>query len=179
MLLSRIAILIAASACLPALADQNSDWPFLGGNRQSQQYFASDQINAQNIGSLGVLWYSDLPDQRGAGRQSPGEGWGYLPERAPRRRARDRPQTGKTLWTYGPPFDFTGYSVASMTVVHYTRGLGIDDQHVYLGAGCQLIALDRQTGHKVWDRVSVILRAILESQLSHGLAQWESLCRRH
>lgn len=151
MLLSRIAILVAASACLPAWADQNSDWPFLGGNWQSQQYFASDQINSQNIGSLGVLWYSDLPIKEGlVGNPLVRDGVVY--QSVPRGGAlATELATGKTLWTYGPPFDFTGYSVASMTVVHYTRGLGIDDKHVYLGAGCQLIALDRHSGTKVWE----------------------------
>jgi PQQ-dependent dehydrogenase (methanol/ethanol family) len=151
MLLSRMAIFIAASACVPALADQSSNWPFLGGNRDSQQYFAGDQINSKNVDSLGVLWYSDLPIKEGL-VGNPLVSDGVIYQSVPRGGALATDvATGKTLWTYGPPFDFTGYSVASMTVAHYTRGLGIDDKHVYLGAGCQLIALDRQTGSKVWE----------------------------
>src|SRR5688572_12178353 len=38
-----------------------SDWRYLGGNSHSNQYSALEQINAKNIGSLGLLWYSDLP----------------------------------------------------------------------------------------------------------------------
>jgi len=150
MLRSLIALVIATGAALSALGANSSEWPYLGGNRQSQQYFAGDQINAKNIGSLGPLWYSDLPVKEGlVANPLVKDGVVYQP--APRGGAVATDlATGKTVWTYDPPFDFTGYSQASMTVAHYTRGLAIDDQHVYLGAGCQLIALDRRSGQKAW-----------------------------
>jgi quinohemoprotein ethanol dehydrogenase len=150
MLWSRLAILLITTASLPAWAAQSSDWPFLGGNRQSQQYYAGDEINSANIGSLGVWWYSDLPIKEGlVANPLVMDGVVYQP--VPRGGAvATELMTGKTVWTYNPPFDFTGYSAASMTVAHYTRGLAIDQQHVYIGAGCQLIALDRRTGAKAW-----------------------------
>ena len=38
-----------------------NDWRYLGGDPQSSQYSVLDQINEKTIGSLGLLWYSDLP----------------------------------------------------------------------------------------------------------------------
>ncbi len=150
MLRSLVAFVIAAAAAVSTLAAETSDWPFLGGNRQSQQYFAGDQINSDNIGSMGALWYSDLPVKEGlVANPLVKDGVIYQPVPRGGAVATDL-TTGKTVWTYDPPFDFTGYSQASMTVVHYTRGLAIDEQHVYLGAGCQLLALDRRSGQKAW-----------------------------
>ena len=150
MLRSSVAFVVAAGAAVAAFAAESSDWPFLGGNRESQQYYAGDQINSTNIGSMGVLWYSDLPVKEGSvANPLIKDGVVYQPVPRGGAVATDL-TTGKTVWTYDPPFDFTGYSEASMTVAHYTRGIGIDDQHVYIGAGCQLIALDRKSGTKAW-----------------------------
>ncbi len=168
MLLARFAALVTmVSSCLPALAASNSDWPFLGGNPQSQQYYAGDQINSGNVGSLGVLWYADLPIKEGL-VSNPLVRDGVIYQSVPRGGALATDvATGKTLWTYGPAFNFTGYSPASATVAHYTRGFGIDDEHLYIGAGCELIALNRRTGTN-WNRQSG--RSLGEGGSAPGLA---------
>ena len=150
MLRTLVVLVVAAGAAVSVSAAESNDWPFLGGNRQSQQYFPGDQINSTNVGSLGVRWYSDLPIKEGL-VANPLVKDGVIYQPVPRGGAvATELATGKTLWTYDPPFDFTGYSEASMTVAHYIREIGIDDQHVYIGAGCELIALNRQTGAKSW-----------------------------
>src|SRR5579871_6864753 len=121
MLRSLVAFIFLAGAALSALAAESGDWPFLGGNRESQQDLPGDQINSTNVGSLGVLWYSDLPIKEGL-VANPLVKDGVIYQPVPRGGVvATELATGKTLWTYNPPFDFTGYSAASMTVAHYIR----------------------------------------------------------
>ncbi len=131
-------------------SDESAEWGFLGGNPQSQQYGAIEQINSQNVGSLGLLWHSDLPVKEGlVGNPLVKDGVVY--QSAPRGAAiATDVVTGKTLWTFLPDIDLTNYSQASMWAAHSTRGLGMDDDSVYTTGGCELYAVDRKTGKQRW-----------------------------
>ena len=41
------------------------DWAMAGFNYQEQRFSPLTQINAGNVGQLGLVWYADMPDARG------------------------------------------------------------------------------------------------------------------
>lgn len=56
-------LLGVAVATIPGLAiAQNQDWPSYGGDNGSSKYSPIDQINADNVGSLGIAWVWDSVD---------------------------------------------------------------------------------------------------------------------
>jgi outer membrane protein assembly factor BamB len=131
--------------------DGNADWSFLGGNPESQQYSPLGQINSKNVGSLGLLWYSDLPIPEGLiGNPLVKDGVVYQGAPWGRALATDI-LTGKTLWEFDPHLNLTNYGSIAMYVATITRGLGMDDNNVYAAGGCSLYAVDRKTGRKVWE----------------------------
>ncbi len=56
---------VAFGANDPTSAVKDGEWAYLGGGPESHQYSPLNQINSQNIGRLGLLWYSDLPIPEG------------------------------------------------------------------------------------------------------------------
>jgi PQQ-dependent dehydrogenase (methanol/ethanol family) len=139
----------AAGPLTPTTA--KAEWPFLGGNPESQQYSALDQINSKNVGSLGLLWYSDLSIPEGlVGNPLVKDGVVYQGAPWGRALATDI-QSGKTLWAFDSHLNLANYSVIAMYIATITRGLGMDENNVYAAGGCSLYAVDRKTGKEVWE----------------------------
>jgi PQQ-dependent dehydrogenase (methanol/ethanol family) len=127
-----------------------AEWTHLGGSANSQQYSPLTQINATDVGSLGLLRYTDLPVKEGlVGNPLIKDGVAY--ESAPRGGAVAVDlASGKLRWEFEPVFDYSDSSPISMWTSHVTRGLGMDAQHVYTADGCYLFAIDRSSGSEVW-----------------------------
>lgn len=133
----------------PGIAAE-TDWRYLGGNPQSNQYSALDQVNAKTIGSLGLLWYSDLPIGEGlVGNPLVMESVVYQGGPYGSVVATDI-HTGKTLWSFIPNLGLERYSRNAAHQATTNRGLGIDDSKVYIAGGCSLFGLDRKTGKQQW-----------------------------
>jgi quinohemoprotein ethanol dehydrogenase len=139
------------SADVPTSPDSRStDWPFLGGTAQSQQYSSLTQIKPSNLTALGLLRYAELPVKEGlVGNALIRDGVAY--ESTPRGGAIAVDlASGKVLWNFEPALEYTNNSKLSMWTSHYTRGLGMDAEKVYTADGCFLFAVDRKSGTQRW-----------------------------
>jgi PQQ-dependent dehydrogenase (methanol/ethanol family) len=146
----RAASAVGAGAAPPAGTDQ---WSYLGGGPDSHQFSALRQINAQNVHSLGLLWYSDLPIPEGLiGNPLVKDGVVYQSGPWGRAVATDI-LTGKTLWEFDAHLDLSNYDRGSAYIATVNRGVALDDQHVYVTAGCSLFAVDRRSGQQLWASV--------------------------
>ena len=128
-----------------------NDWRYLGGDPQSSQYSVLDQINDETIGSLGLLWYSDLPIGAGlVGNPLVMDNVVYQGGPYGSAVATDI-NTGKTLWSFVPNLGLDRYSRTAARLASTNRGgVAIDDIQVYISGGCSLFGLDRQTGKQQW-----------------------------
>ncbi len=134
-------------AAPPPGSDQ---WSYLGGAPDSHQFSALHQINAQNVHSLGLLWYSDLPIPEGLiGNPLVEDGVVYQSGPWGRAVATDI-VTGKTLWEFDAHMDLSSYSQMSAMTATVNRGVALDQDNVYLAGGCSLFAVNRKTGAQVW-----------------------------
>lgn len=148
-LLAIVSITLAdgSSAATPPDTDA---WPFLGGGPESHQYSSLTQINAHNVGSLRLLWYSNLPIPEGlVGNPLVKDGVVYQSGPWARAVATDV-LTGKTLWEFDPHLDLSSYSAVSAFTATVNRGLGMDADNVYVAGGCSLFAVNRRTGAEAW-----------------------------
>ena len=50
---------------LLATGGDGRDWAMTGFNYSEQRFSPLTQINAGNVGQLGLAWYADMPDARG------------------------------------------------------------------------------------------------------------------
>src|SRR5579871_6698006 len=136
-----LALLFIASITLTgigsAASPSNTDaWPFLGGGPESQQYSPLTQIDTHNVGSLRLLWYSNLPIPEGlVGNPLVKDGVVYQSGPWARAVATDV-LTGKTLWEFDPHLDLSSYSAVSAFTATVNRGLGMDADNVYVAGGC-------------------------------------------
>jgi PQQ-dependent dehydrogenase (methanol/ethanol family) len=140
----------APSDTAPAPDALTAEWMHLGGSANSQQFSPLTQINATDVGSLGLLRYTDLPVKEGlVGNPLIKDGVAY--ESTPRAGAVAVDlASGRLRWQFEPAFDYSDSSPISMWMSHVTRGLGMDAQHVYTADGCYLFAIDRSNGSQVW-----------------------------
>ena len=108
-----------------------SDWAATGYNYQEQRYSPLTQVNAGNVGQLGLAWSADLPDARGQ-EATPIVIDGKLFVTGPWSKvfAYDA-VTGKPLWTYDPGVDKAKGVEACCDVVN--RGVAAWKGRLYLG----------------------------------------------
>ena len=126
-----------------------SDWAATGFNYHEQRYSPLTQVNASNVGQLGLAWSADLPDARGQ-EATPIVIDGKLFVTGPWSKvfAYDA-VTGKPLWTYDPGVDKAKGVEACCDVVN--RGVAAWKGRLYLGTlDGRLITLDADTGKPAW-----------------------------
>ena len=126
-----------------------AEWVSTGRGWDEQHYSPLDQINADNVGDLGLAWYVDLQTDRGQ-EATPLVMGGVLYNTEPWNitTAYDA-RTGKMLWRYDPKVPLRYGRLACCDIV--TRGLAAWEDKIILGAlDGRLIALDRMTGEEVW-----------------------------
>ncbi|WP_129778363.1 outer membrane protein assembly factor BamB family protein [Peristeroidobacter soli] len=141
--------ILGVVAAVPAGAAE-TDWKYLGGSPQSNQYSALAQIDSKNVASLGLLWYSDLPIGEGlVGNPLVADNAVYQGGPYGSAVATDI-VTGKTLWSFVPNLGLERYSLRAAHQASTNRGLGIDDDNVYISGGCSLFGINRKTGEQRW-----------------------------
>ncbi|TRW18269.1 PQQ-dependent dehydrogenase, methanol/ethanol family [Glacieibacterium frigidum] len=135
-------------------AAEPGNWLTHGGTYLEQRFSTLDQINAGNVGKLGLAWSYDLDTNRGQ-EATPLviDGVMYTTTAWSKVAALDA-ATGKPLWTFDPKVPGERGFSACCDVVN--RGLAAYRGRLYLGTlDGRLIALDAATGKVVWSVVTV------------------------
>ncbi|MCG8424428.1 MAG: PQQ-dependent dehydrogenase, methanol/ethanol family [Proteobacteria bacterium] len=129
---------------------QPHNWMSHGRDYAEQRFSPLDQVNRDNVGTLGLAWYYDIEVERGMeatplvidGRMYTTSGWSIV-------YALDA-RTGKQLWVYDPQVPRDWARRACCDVVN--RGVAAWGDKVYVGTiDGRLVALDAATGHVAWD----------------------------
>ncbi|ABE40336.1 Pyrrolo-quinoline quinone [Rhodopseudomonas palustris BisB5] len=143
------------SAAIVANAKTTNDWPSYGLDYAETRFSKLDQINADNVKSLGLQWSYSLGSDRGV-EATPVvvDGIMYVTASWSVVHAVDT-RTGKKLWTYDPGVDRSKGYRGCCDVVN--RGVALYKGKVFVGAyDGRLVALDAATGAKVWEKDTLI-----------------------
>ncbi|MBT8427004.1 MAG: PQQ-dependent dehydrogenase, methanol/ethanol family [Erythrobacter sp.] len=136
-------------------ADQDSaNWISHGRTYSEQRYSPLDQVNRDTVSDLGLAWFADMDTARGQ-EATPlvMDGKLYVTSAWSKVFAFDA-ATGEPLWSYDPQVPGETGVKACCDVVN--RGLAAWGDHLFLGTlDGRLVALDRDTGEVVWEKVTV------------------------
>jgi quinohemoprotein ethanol dehydrogenase len=138
-------VLLACSA----QAKESAEWAVHGGTDLEQRFSPLQQINADNVGKLGLSWSFQFDSNRGQ-EATPIVSGGvmYVSTAWSRVYALDA-ATGRQLWRYDPKIAGRIGFDACCDVV--TRGVAVAGGRVFLAAlDGRLIALEAKTGKPVW-----------------------------
>lgn len=127
----------------------STDWLTYGHDYAETRFSTLTQINADNVGELGVAWTFDTDSFRGL-EATPLVKDGVLYATRPWSSvfALDA-RTGEKLWDYDPQVDRSIGWKACCDVVN--RGVALYEDKVYVGAiDGRLVALDAKTGKEIW-----------------------------
>ncbi|GAA0268702.1 hypothetical protein GCM10009127_05690 [Alteraurantiacibacter aestuarii] len=142
--------LAAAPANIDPLANPApGEWISDGRDYTAQRYSPLTQINASNVGQLGLAWYDDLDTYRGV-EATPlyADGVLYNTLSWNITTAYDA-RTGEVLWTYDPhtPREFGRLACCEPV----SRGLAMSGNKVIIATlDGRLIALDKDIGEELW-----------------------------
>ena len=143
-----------ASEALLKTGGNGDNWAGIGFNYDEQRFSPLTDINADNVGQLGIAWYADLADARGQ-EATPVvvDGTLYVSHAWSKVTAWDA-ATGKQLWNFDPKVPGDRAVNTCCDVVN--RGVAVWGDKVFVGTiDGRLIALDRKTGKEVWSTVTV------------------------
>ena len=149
-----IALLLAlslASTCVSADAIP-TDWPLHGGNERGEHFSPLDQVNADNVGALGLDWSLDLPAPNGiAATPIVSDGTIYLSGPFSIVWAVDA-AGGRLLWSFDPQVSI---GKANSWTSRVNRGVAVwRDRVLVTVSDCRLIGLDRNTGAELWSQLT-------------------------
>ncbi|TXG93332.1 MAG: PQQ-dependent dehydrogenase, methanol/ethanol family [Rhodocyclaceae bacterium] len=140
----------AGTRWLTQLNDDSNgdDWPAFGRTYGEQHYSPLAEINADNVGKLGLVWAVDLPPGNPATGPIEVAGTVYLASGYSVVRAIDV-ATGKVKWTYDPKAPEA--SGIKLRQGWGSRGIAYWNHKVITATqDGRLIALDETTGKPVW-----------------------------
>ncbi|HEY2012015.1 MAG TPA: pyrroloquinoline quinone-dependent dehydrogenase [Bryobacteraceae bacterium] len=142
---------------LPAEAQhgaQNGEWRYYGGDAGTTKYSSLDQINAENVKELKIVWewksqnFGKRPDFNWEVTPLMAGGVLYFTAGARRDVIAVDGATGETLWMYrldeGPRGALVARTV-NRGLAYWSDGKG-DDRIVLISPGYQLVALNAKTG---------------------------------
>lgn len=130
--------------------NEPGNWLSHGRTYDEQRFSPLDQINADNVGELGLAWYFDTGTNRGLeatpivvdGVMFSSGSWSVV--------VANDARTGELLWQYDPEVPKEWGVNACCDVVN--RGVAVWKGRVYVGTiDGRLVALDAATGEEVWD----------------------------
>lgn len=145
------------SAAITANTATSKDWPTYGLDYAETRFSKLNQITAENVKDIGLMWTYNLESIRGV-EATPLVVDGIMYVSAPWSvvHAVDT-RTGKRLWTFDPGVDREKGYRGCCDVVN--RGVALYKGKVFVGAyDGRLVALDAATGAKVWEKDTVIDR---------------------
>jgi quinohemoprotein ethanol dehydrogenase len=130
------------------------NWMTYGRTYDEQRFSPLTQINAQNISQLGLAWYYDLDTRRGQ-EATPivVDGVMYFTSAWSKVFALNA-ASGQLLWSYDPKVPGSWAVNACCDVVN--RGVAAWNGKIFVGTlDGRLIALDANTGHLVWQALTI------------------------
>lgn len=139
-----------------AADNEPGNWIAHGRNYAEDRYSPLDQINRDNIGELGLAWFTDLGTKRGL-EATPlvVDGVLYFTGTFSEAIAVDG-RTGRVLWRNDLDVDRTRAKYMCCDVVN--RGMAMWNGKLYVGTmDGRLLALDAETGDIVWDTLTIDL----------------------
>ncbi|MGB3710772.1 MAG: PQQ-dependent dehydrogenase, methanol/ethanol family [Erythrobacter sp.] len=142
------------AAMLVGADGDHANWISHGRTYSEQRYSPLAQIDAANVGELGLAWHADMDTARGQ-EATPLviDGRLYLTTAWSKVKAFDA-ATGEPLWSYDPEVPGDTAVKACCDVVN--RGLAAWGDALFLGTlDGRLVALDRNTGEVLWEKVTV------------------------
>jgi quinohemoprotein ethanol dehydrogenase len=144
------ALLLLCSAVCAAPGD--IDWPLHGGNERGEHFSPLDQIDAGNVGTLGLDWSLDLPAPNGiAATPIVSDGTIYLSGPFSIVWAVDA-ASGRLLWSFDPQ---VGIGKSNSWTSRVNRGVAVwRDRVLVTVSDCRLIGLDRNTGAELWSQLT-------------------------
>jgi quinohemoprotein ethanol dehydrogenase len=143
---------------IQANARGTRDWPSHGLDYAETRYSRLGQVNAGNVGQLGLVWSYNLESTRGV-ESTPlvVDGIMYVTASWSIVHAVDA-RTGRRLWTYDPKVDREKGYKGCCDVVN--RGVALWKGKVYVGVyDGRLVALDAATGSVAWEKDTLIDRS--------------------
>jgi quinoprotein glucose dehydrogenase len=131
------------------------EWPHYGGNLAAQHYSPLEQIDADNVGKLRVVWrwyagnFGPRPEQRSETTPLMIDGVLYATAGLTRNVAAIDAATGETLWVWRPNegerFENAPRKISGRGVAYWSDEAG-DERIVTVTPGFHLVALDANTG---------------------------------
>lgn len=153
-------VLFLAVFAIPANAQTGTaagDWLYYGGDAGSTKYSSLDQINAENVSELEIVWrwkannFGPRPDYNWEATPLAVDGTLYVTAGARRDAVAIDGQTGETLWMYrfdeGVRGD-RGVRPQNRGLTYWTDGEG-DERILMMSPGYHLICLDAKTGRPI------------------------------
>ena len=152
-----LAVALALQAVVPTAAGQTGEWRAYAADKASTKYTPLDQINADNVQDLRVVWrQSTIPDdtRQGNTMRAPGgsqntplmaDGLIYISTALGMVAALDA-ATGQVVWFDAPPAregQGTARGFATRGVAYWTDG---SDARVLAVIGSRLVSLNAKTG---------------------------------
>lgn len=135
-------------------AADGSEWLTYGRDYGEQRFSPLTQINAENVGELGLAWYSDLDTARGQ-EATPlmHDGVLYISTAWSMVKAYDA-KTGTLIWEYDPEVPRDTLVRACCDAVN--RGVALYGDKVFVATlDGRLVALDQETGAVEWSEMVV------------------------
>ncbi len=142
-------------AMIRANTATSNDWPTIGLDYAETRFSKLNQITAENVGKLGLVWSYPLESSRGV-EATPlvVDGIMYVTASWSVVHAIDA-RTGKRLWSYDPKVDREKGYKGCCDVVN--RGVALWKGKVFVGVyDGRLVALDAATGKVAWEKDTLI-----------------------
>jgi len=127
------------------------EWASYGRDYSEQRYSPLDQVNAENIGDLGLAWFADLAERGGSYETTPVVADGRIYVSAPWSKvyAFDG-ATGEMLWKYDPKVP--GEWAVNLCCGIVNRGVALWEDKVIWGTlDGRLVAVDAVSGDLAWE----------------------------
>ena len=145
-------------ASIKANTATSNDWPTIGLDYAETRFSKLNQINADNVKKLGLMWSYPLESSRGV-EATPlvVDGVMYVTASWSVVHAIDA-RTGKRLWSYDPKVDKEKGYKGCCDVVN--RGVALWKGKVFVGVyDGRLVALDAVTGKVAWEKDTIVSKA--------------------
>lgn len=135
-------------------AGVGAEWLTYGGGYDEQRFSPLEQVQAGNVGQLGLAWYADLETARGQ-EATPlvHDGMIYVSTAWSMVKAYDA-KTGALKWSFDP--EVPRETLVRVCCDAVNRGVALYGDKVYVAAlDGRLIALDQKSGKVAWSTVVV------------------------